>query len=348
MYKNSFPSHPQVSNWLIAGMAMILVRILLGGVTRLTGSGLSITEWQPLLGALPPLSQGDWEHSFAQYRQIAQFKKLNNQFSLSDYQAIFCWEWLHREWARLMGLVFVIPFFIFLWQGKFKCGLAWPLTGLFLLGALQGLAGWLMVKSGLNATEVSVDAVRLAIHFSLALILLVYLLRLYVGLAANQRPDYVPAGLRNYTFVILLLLGLQLFFGALMAGSHAATYAPTWPDINGSFFIFSPGVSGKWFYRIIRDPLLIQFTHRSLAYLLLLLFIIWWFRAQDLPVYTRIRKLRHQPLYLLLIQVGLGIATLHFCGTAAYRWLAIFHQLNAILLLLSFANLYFRSSRHVI
>lgn len=165
-----------MSAWLATGVAMLMVQVLLGGVTRLTGSGLSITEWQPLLGALPPMNEQAWIRSFEKYQHIAQFKKLNSHFTLADYQAIFFLEWLHREWARLVGLLFIVPFSFFLIKKKITGKSIGPLIILFLLGALQGEIGWIMVQSGLNDTEVSVSHIRLAIHFICALFLLSYLL----------------------------------------------------------------------------------------------------------------------------------------------------------------------------
>lgn len=337
-------SRRQVSNWLSAGILMIIVQILLGGITRLTGSGLSITEWKPLMGALPPLNQFEWLQSFGKYQEIAQFKKLNHQFTLGDYQAIYFWEWLHREWARLMGLVFLVPLLIFYWQGKLSRQLYQPLAGLFLLGALQGMAGWLMVKSGLNDTATRVSHIRLAVHFCLALLTLLYLYRMQLAVRPGGRPGYVPPIFRLFTLMVLGVFALQLVYGAFMAGTHAALYAPTWPDINGQFFMFTPGLSGPWWQRAVIDPLLIQFIHRMLAYLLILLLLSWFIFAGLLPLYTPIRRLRGYPLIFLIIQAALGIAALRLSGTPSYLLISVLHQLNAVLLLLCLAHIYFRSS----
>ncbi|WP_394353099.1 COX15/CtaA family protein [Mucilaginibacter humi] len=204
-------------------------------MTRLSGSGLSITEWKPLMGVFPPLSDSEWRHSFEQYQHIAQFKKLNYHFTLADYQGLFFWEWVHREWARLMGLVFIIPFLIFLTRGKFNRTLGVHLAGLFLLGMLQGLAGWLMVQSGLNDTDVTVSHIRLAVHFCLALFLLSYLFWMFLDSGANHATISPVRPFRNLTGAIVITLGFQLIYGAFMAGTHAALYAPTagyeWSDL---------------------------------------------------------------------------------------------------------------------
>ncbi|MFB9843874.1 COX15/CtaA family protein [Mucilaginibacter ginsenosidivorans] len=342
MTKTSEASGRQIRLWLGAGILMVLVQILLGGITRLTGSGLSITEWKPLLGALPPLNHADWSHSFAQYQQIAQFKKLNSHFTLADYKGLFFWEWLHREWARVMGLVFIIPFMVFLLQRKFDRHLKWQLTGLFVLGAVQGLAGWLMVQSGLNDTDVAVSHIRLAVHFCLALFLLVYLFWMYLRLQADNEPVYVSRPFRLLTVLTCLVLCLQLIFGAFMAGTHAVLYAPTWPDINGTFFIPSSGITGGFLLRIIYDPLLIQFIHRLLAYLLCVLFLSFFLYARLLPARSELSGPALYPLLLLIIQVSLGIACLFHAGRPNYIWFAVLHQFNGILLLLSVTAIYRR------
>ncbi len=170
--ENSFSerSARPIAIWLLVGVGMIIIQVLLGGITRLTGSGLSITEWKPIMGALPPMNEHDWNIAFEKYKQIAQFKYLNSYFTLHDFKFIFFWEWFHRLWARLIGVVFLIPFIIFLIQKRFKKEMIRPMIILFLLGALQGLVGWIMVKSGLEDSEaLYVSHYKLAIHFILAL-----------------------------------------------------------------------------------------------------------------------------------------------------------------------------------
>jgi cytochrome c oxidase assembly protein subunit 15 len=168
-----------VAIWLLIGIVMLMVQVLLGGITRLTGSGLSITEWKPVMGALPPLNDQQWNEAFDKYKQIAQYKYLNSSFNLSDFKSIFFWEWFHRLWARLIGVVFLIPFIIFLVQNRFKKEMVKPMIILFLLGGLQGLVGWVMVMSGLNEENLYVSHYRLAIHFIFALGLICYTLGLH-------------------------------------------------------------------------------------------------------------------------------------------------------------------------
>src|SRR5215203_5611571 len=165
----SQPSSRPIAIWLLTGVFMIIVQIILGGITRLTDSGLSITEWKPLLGAIPPTSDAEWNKAFDGYKQIAQYRYLNPDFTLADFKSIFFWEWLHRFWGRLIGVVFAIPFTIFLIQKRFTKDMIIPMIILFFLGGLQGAVGWIMVQSGLNDEDLYVSHIRLMIHFMSAL-----------------------------------------------------------------------------------------------------------------------------------------------------------------------------------
>ncbi|MGL6268400.1 MAG: COX15/CtaA family protein, partial [Chitinophagaceae bacterium] len=165
-----------VAYWLLTGVGMIMVQVLLGGITRLTGSGLSITEWKPILGAFPPMNEPDWISAFDKYKEIGQFKHINFDFTLTDFKYIYFWEWFHRVWARLIGLVFLVPFIYFIRKKMIGKEMVIPMIILFLLGALQGALGWIMVKSGLNEEDIYVSHIRLAIHFMAALGLLCYTL----------------------------------------------------------------------------------------------------------------------------------------------------------------------------
>src|SRR6188768_4545948 len=183
-----------VAIWLMIGVAMLIIQILLGGVTRLTGSGLSITEWNVFTGMLPPLNEQKWIEEFNKYKQTPQFLILNSDFTLQDFKSIFFWEWFHRFWARLIGVVFAIPFIIFLFQKRFKEEMIKPLIILFLLGALQGAVGWIMVASGLTGDAVYVKPTRLALHFIFALGLLCYTFWFALKLMVpNKQRTNIPA-----------------------------------------------------------------------------------------------------------------------------------------------------------
>src|SRR6476660_1369115 len=186
------------------------------------------------MGALPPVNDQQWNEAFDKYKQIAQYKYLNSHFTLSDFKFIFFWEWFHRLWARLIGVVFVIPFIIFLVQKRFRNEMIKPLLILFLLGLLQGLVGWIMVQSGLENSELLyVSHYKLAIHFVLALGLLCYALWFALQLLVPAHQLMINKSLRGFTGWLIALLTVQLIYGAFMAGLKAATVAPTWPTING-------------------------------------------------------------------------------------------------------------------
>src|ERR1043165_7472099 len=203
------PSRP-VAIWLLVGVTMLIIEVLLGGITRLTGSGLSITEWKPIIGAFPPLNDREWNDAFDKYKQIAQYRYLNSSFSLSDFKSIFFWEWIHRLWARLIGVAFLIPFVIFLIQKRFKQEMVKPMIILFLLGALQGLVGWIMVMSGLNEENLYVSHYRLAIHFILALGLICYTLWFALELLVPRDELVTNPSVRRFTIWLIAVLVLHL------------------------------------------------------------------------------------------------------------------------------------------
>ena len=328
-----------VANWLLVGVGMIVVQVLLGGVTRLTGSGLSITEWKPIMGAMPPTTDAAWNEAFDGYKQIAQYKYINSHFELSDFKFIFFWEWFHRLWARLLGVVFGIGFIFFLIRGYFKKDMVIPLIILFILGAAQGLVGWIMVASGLNDTNLYVDHIKLAMHFIAALILLCYTLWFALKLLIPETKLIYDTRLSNLTKVTIAVLGMQLVYGAFMAGLKAAMNAPTWPDINGSYI-----PEGIWQESFINHPINIHFVHRTLAYLLFALIMFWFGRSSKLFKQNAISlfgKIRWWPFGLVWVQVILGIVTvlaaptMQFGKFGTFEVLAELHQLFAMFLLMS-------------
>jgi cytochrome c oxidase assembly protein subunit 15 len=340
-----------VAYWIFLGVVMLIVQTLLGGITRLTGSGLSITEWKPIMGILPPLSQQEWQVAFEKYRHIAQFKVLNSHFTLHDFKMIFFWEWFHRAWARLIGVVFLIPFVYFLIKGYFKKWMITPLIILFLLGALQGAIGWIMVKSGLNNENLYVNHIRLAIHFISAMVLICYTLIFGLMLFVPQRVRIADKGLRTFTILLIALITVQLFYGACIAGLKGAGAVPTWPDINGRMvpaILWKGNLVDNLFFNIIS----IHFIHRALAYILLVLILFWWSKARLHNNSRSFNEGKHWPLILVITQVLLGILTVlssskivpgHF---GVFEWMALLHQLTGMLLLLSLvASLYMLRSK---
>ncbi|MEZ2441519.1 COX15/CtaA family protein [Chitinophaga sp. RCC_12] len=329
--KNNRP----VAIWLYIGVGMLIVQVLLGGITRLTGSGLSITEWQPLLGAFPPMNEAAWQKAFDGYKQIAQYKYINSHFTLSDFKFIFFWEWLHRDWARLMGFVFIIPFIYFVIQKKINKSMINPMIILFVLGGLQGLIGWIMVKSGLNEENLYVNHIRLAIHFISALVLLAYVFWFALKLSVHPIEILKVPALYKLNIWLLVLLVVQLVYGAFMAGLHTALVANTWPDINGSWVPAGMFSQGGFATDIAHNPITIQFIHRGLAYLITILIAIWWWKAAQTPANSLLHTIRYLPLLLVLLQVLLGVLTLLNSQVKIPISYGILHQGVGMLLMLS-------------
>ena len=324
-----------VAIWLLTGIVMLMIQVLLGGITRLTGSGLSITEWKPIIGALPPMNDADWNIAFEKYKQIAQFKKLNSSFDLSDFKSIYFWEWFHRLWARLIAVAFIIPFVFFIAKKKFKKEMINPMIILFLLGVLQGLVGWIMVMSGLENSELLyVSHYKLAIHFILALILICYTLWFALSLIVPKEKIIADSRIRKFNYWLIALFIIQLIYGAFMAGLKAGPFAPTWPDINGKFFPVidssSPGIP------IFDNPLLVHFIHRGLAYIISILIIAgWWKFRLSYPGSLFNKSTWVLPL-LVIVQLTLGILTvINSPFTNKLIWLGAAHQFVAMLLLLT-------------
>lgn len=342
----SLPSSRPVAHWILIGVFMLLVQVILGGITRLTGSGLSITEWNVVTGALPPMSETKWLAEFDKYKQTPQYQLLNTHFTLADFKFIFFWEWFHRFWARLIGVVFIVGFVYLVSKKHLKKSMEKPLLILFLLGALQGVIGWIMVASGLTGDAIYVKPTRLALHFTFAtgLICYGYWFALQLILPATQK--IAATSIKKWTWLLVTLLFFQLVYGALMAGHKAATAAPTWPDINGMMFPDRLLQEKPALLNFIENKITIHFIHRSLAYIIFMVTILFTLKLYRVPrISAAFRKTRWLPLVLISFQVLLGIfAVLNSPGIVPnhwgiYEWLAVLHQLIAILFLLSLTTI---------
>jgi len=304
------------------------------------------------MGALPPLSEADWNTAFDKYKTIAQYKYLNSHFTLSDFKFIFYWEWSHRLWARMLGVVFAIGFVYFFVKKYFDKGMVRPFIILFLLGGLQGYVGWKMVESGINDTELYVKHTWLATHFLSALTLMCYTLWFALVLLVPSEKRAAAPGLFRATLGVILLMYVQLAYGAFMAGLHASKSAPTWPSINGEWI--PEGMMARSF---ISNPINVQFVHRMLAYLLLVVMVVWFVyaaRAARTHAASLLGKARWWPMVIVVAQVVLGIVTvlcaplIVFAQFGTYEILAELHQLVAMFLLMSLvANLYISGKRAV-
>jgi cytochrome c oxidase assembly protein subunit 15 len=347
--KNFISSRP-VAIWVYTGVIMLVIQVILGGITRLTGSGLSITQWNVATGVIPPLNAAQWQEAFSNYQQTPQFRFLNSGFTLGDFKCIFFWEWFHRFWARMVGVVFLVGFAGLLLKGKIRSGMIRPLIILFLLGALQGIIGWIMVASGLVGDAIYVEPTRLALHFVFALGLIVYAFWLGLQLSVPDKDRLIPgrqvSSLRGWTIAILVVLFFQLIYGALMAGHKAANVAPTWPTINGSWIPSGLFRGQTVLQELAGDPITVQFVHRALAYGLLVMVMVWSVKAARLPVVPAFfRPFRWLPLMLIGVQIILGISSVltspwirpqHW---VSFDWLAQFHQATGLLFLLTMVGM---------
>lgn len=332
MSRTGIPSAPAredatpraVGYWLLAVALLVTGMIVLGGATRLTQSGLSIVEWRPLSGVLPPLNEQEWEAAFARYRQFPEYQTLNRHISLDQFKTIYWFEYAHRLLGRLIGLVFLLPWLWFLARGQLRGRLAWQLGGLFVLGALQGLAGWWMVKSGL-VDRPDVSQYRLAVHLALALAILGLLLHL-AWRVLWPRPRIANFG--RGPWLLLVLVYLQALSGALVAGLDAGLHYNTFPTMNGAWLPPELWHLTPWWLNLLENPTTVQFDHRIGAYLVAIAVLACWWRVR--PTAEHSAKLALDVvLTVMLVQVGLGIATLLLQVPVG---LGVLHQAGAVAL----------------
>ncbi|MCG2460041.1 COX15/CtaA family protein [Flavobacteriaceae bacterium F89] len=324
-----------IAYWLLTGVLMIIIQVLLGGITRLTGSGLSITDWDPIMGIVPPLNHEDWSVAFQKYQETPQFRLVNSRFTLADFQGIYFWEWFHRFWARLLGFVFIVPFVFFTVRKWFTRPMVKPMIVLFLLGGLQGFVGWIMVASGLTGSNTSVDHYKLTIHFISAMVLLCYTLWFALTLLFVERQRTYSPRLRSFTLFILFVLGIQLTYGGFMAGLHASLAAPNWPGVNGNFFPTALVGDGSWWYGLTSSRIVVQWIHRGLAYLLAVSLLIWRWKARKTDRSKPLFGFSIVPVFLVLLQFTLGVLTVLNSTSHIPVFLAVIHQFNGMLLLIA-------------
>ena len=330
----------QVAIWLLIGVGMIVIQILLGGITRLTESGLSITEWKPITGALPPLNNAAWQIEFEKYRHTDQFKYVHQYFSLKEFKFIFFWEWFHRLWARMMGMVFLIGFIYFIIKKKFNPSMIRPMVILFLLGAMQGAIGWFMVKSGLVPEKYFVGHIELTTHFISAIILLAYTFWFALSLLPSMSEKIYNKKIGSLLMTILILLIVQLIYGGFMAGLKAASTAPTWPSINGEIMPAQINELSPWIQNIFNNKIAIHFIHRGMAYLLFIFAVVFFIKSKILIYNQLFKKLRISFLFLISLQVILGIcALLNATNNSLFIWIGVAHQFTAIMLVMSLVAL---------
>ena len=324
----------QIRIWLLALCGLIVAMTALGGLTRLTDSGLSITEWELVSGILPPLSEAEWEAAFSKYQETPEYLIQNSQMSLEEFRPIYWWEWSHRQMGRLTGLVWTAGFAWLLITRKIARGWIVRLLGLGALGGVQGAIGWWMVSSGLSGRVVDVASYRLAIHLGLAFIIL-GLIFWYVLLLERTQLDLMQARrirdpkTENLAGWIVAILILQVILGGLVAGTDAGRAFPTWPLMNGEFFPSTALDMEPMLVNFFENPSLVQFNHRIVAYALVVLSLFAWWNCRAT---ARLETKRAFDFFAaaVILQVLAGISTALYLAPPA---LAMFHQLLAILVL---------------
>ena len=317
--------------WAIAGL--VLAMITVGGATRLTDSGLSITEWQPILGTIPPLTEAQWQEALEKYRQIPQYQLINKGMSLEDFKFIFWWEWGHRFLGRIIGLAFALPLLVFWFVGALKPGYGLKFLGVLALGGLQGVIGWYMVKSGL-VDRVDVSQYRLALHLTVAFVILAWVVWLALDLA-KPRPAAAAQHLAvpsRLPAVIVAILFVQVVLGAFVAGLKGGLVYNTWPSMNGALVPYDLWAIEPWYLNPFENPVMAQFNHRLVAYAITALAAVELWRTLRSRERASLAETRSAALLMagVLVQVALGIWTLL---AAVPIGLGIVHQAAAAVLL---------------
>lgn len=315
-----------VAVWLLAVAGLVFLMVVVGGITRLTESGLSIVRWEPLSGAIPPIGEAAWADEFAAYKQSPQYQLVNSGMSLADFKSIYFWEYVHRLLGRIIGLAFALPLVWFAWRRAIPNGYGWKLAGLLALGALQGAIGWWMVASGL-VDRPDVSHIRLAVHLVAALAIFAALLWVALNLLrlADDR-DARPARMPTAAIWMLSLLFLQFLFGAYVAGLDAGYAYSSWPKMGGEWFPADAPMLEPWLRNFADSPIMVQFVHRWLAFAVAAAALVLarnaWAKGHREAAATLVGA--------VTLQILLGILTLL---SGVELWIAAAHQATAVLLL---------------
>ena len=299
-----------IAVWLLACCALVFAMVVVGGVTRLTHSGLSITEWQPIVGTLPPLDQAGWEEAFRNYQATPEYREVNRGMTLAAFKGIFWLEYAHRLLGRAIGAAFLLPLLWFVARRRLPPGLAPQLFAIFGLGALQGAAGWYMVRSGLVA-DPRVSQLRLTLHLALAFLIFGAMLWLALSLLRRPASAAPPASLRRFAQALTALVFVMVLAGGLVAGIRAGFAYNTFPSMNGAWVPPEIMLLDPWYLNFVNNMATVQFDHRAIAWLLAIAVPVFWWRAvRSREVPAEARRAAHLLLALLIVQLALGIATL--------------------------------------
>ena len=320
---------PKVAAWLLACCALVFAIVVVGGVTRLTHSGLSIVEWQPILGTLPPMNEAQWIETFAKYKLTPEYRKVNQGMSLDAFKGIFWWEYFHRLLGRVIGFVFLLPLLWFWWRGRIDRPLALKLAGIFVLGGLQGAMGWYMVKSGL-VDDPRVSQYRLTAHLSLALAIYAAMLWAALGLLYREPAAATAPALRRFAWIITAVVVYMAVTGGFVAGIRAGFAYNTFPLMNGHWVPPEMFMLDPWYANFFNNMATVQFDHRLGAWLLAVLVPWFWLQARREALTPRARLAVNMLLGMLALQIALGIATLLLVVPIP---LAAAHQGGAVLLI---------------
>jgi len=317
--------------WLLFGCFLIFLMVVIGGITRLTKSGLSIVEWDLVMGAIPPLNQEEWMVMFNKYKQFPEYQKLHYHFTLSDFKSIFWWEYLHRLIGRLIGLVFIVPFIYFWVKGRISKSLMPKLLIIFALGAFQGFLGWYMVKSGL-VDKPYVSHYRLAIHLVAAFTTFAYTFWVALTEIYKNKKLTIPIQpfLKKLTVAFLVVLAVQIIYGAFVAGLKAGYVYTTWPKMGDQWIAEGVTAMQPWYVNFIEGLAGVQFLHRYIAYVLVVLAAIIWYKARKLNLVKSQQYGVNLLVGMVLLQVLLGILTLIWSVPIS---LGVIHQAGAFILL---------------
>ena len=316
--------------WLITGAVLVASMVVIGGITRLTNSGLSMVEWKLIMGSVPPLNEQEWQVTFEKYQQFPEYQKINNTYSLDDFKAIFWWEYSHRLLGRLIGVIFLIPFIFFWIKGYFTKRWLWRLSFLFVLGGFQGFLGWFMVKSGL-VDNPDVSHYRLAAHLLAALLLFSYIIWLIMNMADQAQSEIKIRSYNTLLWILYLLTLVQIVYGALVAGLNAGVFYSTYPRMNGEWIPASINehIASSGWLALVNDITTVQFIHRWLGTIIFFLIVGLYYTY--LPSLLTKNKNRLQfLLWIVAVQATLGILTLLFSVPFI---LAVSHQLTALIVL---------------
>lgn len=325
-------SQKPVAVWLLVCCALVFAMVVVGGVTRLTHSGLSMVEWKPIVGTLPPLSQADWDDVFGKYKLTPEYQKINSGMSLDEFKGIFWWEYFHRLLGRLIGLAFFVPFLYFLVRKRIDRRLGVKLAGIFMLGGMQGMMGWYMVQSGL-VDNPHVSQYRLTAHLGLAFIIYAAMLWVALGILspadAFRYRDSRGRSLLRFSAGISLLIFIMVLSGGFVAGIRAGLAYNTFPLMNGhvippEIFLLEP-----WYLNFFQNMATVQFDHRLIAWILAILVPVFWFQSRRATLPDSTRLACNLLLLMLIVQITLGISTLLLVVPIH---LAAAHQAGAVLL----------------